>query len=419
MTLPGAPVARKAAERAIVVLLFLIPFSKAAIEILFPILLLLWLLGWVCADPEKAIGVWRSPLARGVLLGLLAYLFFCALSVAASSNPILSLRGLVRKTLEYALFFVIAAEVAQNPGVARRSLWALVTAGCLVLAWGLLQEFVIVLKLIPGIPLDPFLWKPLLHGRMVGPYENPNDLATFLMVVASLLLSLALGGQRRSIGLWGLVLLFLGGMAWTHSRGALLGLAAALAFLTLFYGRRKPVGWLAVGLLLVVSAFLFIRKGHISELFAFADAGSRDRIVMWRTAWHMIQARPIAGVGLNTFMFNYGSFSGEPNSGPAYAHNGFLQTAAEIGIPGLLVFLLFLAFWFTVLWRTIRSALPVEDPLFPVLAGMGAAGIAFLVQSTFDTNFYALRQAVLFWTLAGVALGTAVGCLQRTDPSRA
>lgn len=419
MTFPWAPLARRAAEGAVVVLLFLTPFSKAAIEILFPFLLLLWLLGWVRTRPEEKLGVWHTRWGRGVLLGLGVYLAFCVLSLFTSSNPILSLRGLIRKTLEYALFFVIAADAAKNPRVAHNGFWALVTAGCLVLAWGLLQEIVIGFKLIPGVPRDPILWKLLVYERMVGPYENPNDLATFLMVVACLLLSLVLGGKKRSIWLWALVLLFLGGMAWTHSRGALLGLAAALAFLTFLYGRTKKVGWLAVGLFLFVSAFLFIRKGHVLEVFAFADPGSRERIVMWRTAWHMIQARPIAGVGLNTFMFNYNSFAGDPDGWPAYAHNCFLQTAAEIGISGLLAFLAFLALWFFVLWRAMRSSLPAEDPLLPILAGMAAGGVAFLVQSAFDTNFYALRQATLFWTLAGVALGAAVGLLQRLTPPRA
>jgi hypothetical protein len=78
---------------------------------------------------------------------------------------------------------------------------------------------------------------------------------------------------------------------------------------------------------------------------------------------------------------------------------------------------LFLASWFAVIRRALLFCLNEQHPLFPILPGMVAAGIAFLVQSAFDTNFYALRQAALFWTLAGVALGAAVGLLQRSASS--
>jgi hypothetical protein len=39
-----------------------------------------------------------------------------------------------------------------------------------------------------------------------------------------------------------------------------------------------------------------------------------------------------------------------------------------------------------------------------VLAGL----TGFVLQSAIDTNFYALRQAALFWTLAGLGLALSL-----------
>ena len=126
---------------------------------------------------------------------------------------------------------------------------------------------------------------------------------------------------------------------------------------------------------------------------------------MWQTAWRMIQARPIFGHGLNTFMANYMSYVAGPTQGPAYAHNCFLQITAETGVLGLAAFLWFLWTLFSSGWQAIKNPSSQAEVFKPFLAGVLAALIAFLVQSAFDTNLYSLRQAVLFWSLSGLAVG--------------
>ena len=157
-------------------------------------------------------------------------------------------------------------------------------------------------------------------------------------------------------------------------------------------------------------AFLFSRRNQLLDMLTFSDVGLMDRTVMWGTAWKMIEARPFCGQGLNTFMANFLDYAIGPNNGPAYAHNCFLQITAETGIPGLVTFLLFLGALF-VTWRTALRKAPTPEEaedragLRVVLLGLAAGLLAFLVQSLFDTNLYSLRQATLFWSLAGLATG--------------
>ena len=125
---------------------------------------------------------------------------------------------------------------------------------------------------------------------------------------------------------------------------------------------------------------------------------------MWQAAMGMIRDRPILGHGLNTFMANYLTYWVGGEQAPRYAHNCYLQVAAETGLIGLGVFLVLLWQIFAYLLRGL-TRLPSQEGL--LLLGMIAGLFAFAVQAGVDTNFYALRQAALFWTLAGLAVGYA------------
>ncbi len=373
--------------------LLVIPFSNAAIEILFPVLLVCWLIGW------KPFSIQRSPSEKQVFFALLAYLGVCTWSVAYSQYPHQSLSGLIGKTLEYALFFWIAADVAQHPKTSERGLKFLFAAAWLVIAYGLLQEWTIAHPVAHSMPLDPITHKPLNYVRMIGPYKNPNDLATFLMVAA--LIAFGMLSRRPRFKFDSTLLLGLaatGCLVWTKSLGALLGFAAGAAAI-LWTTRRKSV-WIWAGILLVILVSGVIAyEPQIIQNIRLLDVGSQERRVMWHTAWRMILERPWTGLGLNTFMSNYQSYAPDYSLWPAYAHNCFLQIAAETGLLGLSTFLWFLFCLFRPLARRTSQAGWI---------GLTAALIAFLVQSVFDTNLYVLRQAVLFWTLAGVAFAQTV-----------
>ena len=398
---------------ALVLYLFLIPFSKGAVETLFFLLLLIWLGGW------KRPLTWENlrripPPTQRVLLFLGLYLGVCAASIFYSSSPELSLRGFIRKTLEYALLFAIAADLVDQPHIARRSVGALMAASWFVVLHGFLQEWAIYTAVYKPQAIDPILGFPLNYIRMTGPYENPNDLATFLMVVG--LIAIAWVAERKTLRIASahsvLVLLLTGCLIWTQSKGAILGLLGGLVLLAVIHWKRRSILWGLSGVAVVsIASFLFISWEHLRDILMLSDVASQDRMGMWKTAWAMIQARPLQGHGLNTFMANYGAYSPDNSHNPAYAHNCFLQMAAETGMIGLGAFLLFIGRAGSVMWKALeippKSLPPDASTLRTVLAGLVGAIAAFLIQSAFDTNFYALRQAALFWTFTGMAMGLA------------
>ncbi len=404
---------RRLGAAALVVFLFVIPFSKAAVEIGFFLLLFIWLAGWKRASVQGIRSI--PPANRESFLLLGAFLTVCLLSALTSRSFNLSMNGFINKWLEYGLLFLIGADLAgEEPAVNRRALYALLSAAGLIVIWGLLQEWQLKTALYPSEARDFITGRKLDYIRMMGPYENPNDLATFLMVTVLIAAAwlLRAGKERSSWAIWAVGAAIGACLIRTHSMGGLLGTFGGFALLAFLHrkNRRLLLGLAA----LVVAAglfFLLTSSESLGSLLTFSDIASNDRASMWQTGWAMFVDRPFWGHGLNTFMSNYTHYAPDATKNPAYAHNCYLQVAAETGIVGLTAFLLFLAGAGRAIWKGLQSCKE------PFLEGSVAALLAFLIQSVVDTNFYALRQAVLFWTLAGAAVGIS-SRLRRVETRR-
>jgi len=88
--------------------------------------------------------------------------------------------------------------------------------------------------------------------------------------------------------------------------------------------------------------------------------------------------------------------------GISYAHNCYLQIAAETGIFSLIAFL-----WS--IWVLIASSLKdagrrKEGFVKAVQLGLLAGLVAYLLQSAVETNLYALQLAILFYYFLGLVV---------------
>lgn len=380
-------------------LLLLLPFSNAAIELTF------WLLlcGWVAARTRQDHG-WRALAPAGIGWAVVGYLAICALSIVVSDVPHVSSRALFSKWGQYLLFFVMVTDLAKRrPTIVRSALMVVACSSAFVALEAILQE-------VTG--RGPFRGFPLsYYGRMTGPYKDPIDLATYLMVVVPLLMTYAMT-VRRTGGRWALGLLLvalMGCFARTEALGAWIGLGAGLLAVSLFQATVRRVSLLCLVVVVCFGGFYLHRVGRLNEVFSLQDVGKVDRLAMWQAALGMIRDRPILGHGLNTFMGNYLKYWVGGERQPRYAHNCYLQVAAETGIIGLIAFLWLLGSVLWRVWEGLRVAITDQRLL---LCGLLAGVFAFAVQAGVDTNFYSLRQAVLFWVMAGLALGLSESARQ-------
>lgn len=113
------------------------------------------------------------------------------------------------------------------------------------------------------------------------------------------------------------------------------------------------------------------------------------RFGFWEEATNLIKKHPFFGAGLNSYS----------KLTTGYAHNCYLQMAAEIGLVGLAAFLAMMGVLFWQSWQVFPK---IQNAYFgSVLAGSLAGLAGFLIQSFFDTTLYSVQLGNLMWVLIG------------------
>lgn len=128
------------------------------------------------------------------------------------------------------------------------------------------------------------------------------------------------------------------------------------------------------------------------------DSSSQVRLYVWQAGMKMIQDYPL-GVGYGVFPFYLHLYSDVIRF--RAAHNSYLLLAAELGIPALIVFLVFLGL---ILFESLRAYTQVADPLMRglALAAFGST-IAMMVSAVFYNFFFHVEVNGQQWLLAGLA----------------
>lgn len=204
-----------------------------------------------------------------------------------------------------------------------------------------------------------------------GANANVNDWA--IVLAAVLPFAVAFSSSERDKRLRGAAavagIVLLAGIAASQSKGASLAVICALAP---FAWRRRLYGalWLAAaaGLHALLPAvaemtspmtvrqrpvYYVDREAHVDnstpgvahriELIAdFKEKSYTSRLAIWRVGLELVRQHPVVGVGAGCFITAYAK--AVDASYPAdlrarSAHNTFLQSAAELGLPGAALFL--------------------------------------------------------------------------------
>ncbi len=333
---------------------------------------------------------------------LLLFLDMAIITAMFTSGYVnISMGAFFFKTLEYLLIFIITVETINTRGRITNILIALSISALIVGFDGIYQQ-------ITGF--DFLRHFPLYADvKVSAAFQFSNNLGTYLAAVIPIPVGLVLfkaADKKYRFILSALSLLLIICLLLSQARGAWLGFIFGFLFVSLFSGKKNFL--LAVSFLIIfaVSAGLFGNVYIKEQIKSFAhlktDQSTNDRMVMWKTALRMIADRPIMGQGLGTFMHSFEKFKPKSYHEIVYAHNCYLQMAAEIGIFGLLAFL-----WFILsLLRTAYSKLFTQKDIFLKAVAIGMVGgiLAYLVNSFFDNNLYSLPLAVLFWALSGLAV---------------
>jgi O-antigen ligase len=266
----------------------------------------------------------------------------------------------------------------------------------------------------------------ITNGGAVGFFANRNHFGTVLL--AALPFAFALMGDESKpakafTGSSGLILavvvLLLAGILLNGSTAVLLLGGPVLAFscllLPMAHRSKRSVGIVAIILLIVAATVLMAMPAGGGSS---GDMSLLSRLEIWRVSTPLAKDVLPFGSGLGSFeqLFHlYEDTSQTTRTYVNHAHNDFLELAIELGLPGALLILAFLAWWVRQLLFAWRSPLASR---FARAATIVSGAI--LAQSLVDYPLRIDAIASLFglclaWIAAPVRTGTPAG---KPDPSR-
>jgi O-antigen ligase len=324
----------------------------------------------------ERLSVWTLEMTMLMVIAALGLLL-----MPTAASPKQSMDMLTDTYLKAVIIFILMVNLIDTRQRIY-SMWKLVVVCGAALGVGAIKSYIKGEFAIKGVRIE---------GLVGGMFENPNDLATAL----DLLLPLAVALTLISKGLARLFYLVCAavlavGVLFTLSRGGFLGLIASGGVLLwkLGRGRRLKItlaGALICGVLLAATPGGY--GARIATIFNTDEdqtGSAQQRRELLERAASVAISRPIVGVGMGNFHI----YSIHEKA----AHNSYLEIAAELGVMGLIAYLILILAPLRSLHRIERQTRGMrsksEREMYWLSVCIQAAFIAYMVCSFFASIEY-------------------------------
>ncbi len=281
-------------------------------------------------------------------------------------------------------------------------------------------------------------------NRMQGTFGSHELLGSFLMLMLPLALALGLterGDAKRQLFAQVVSLLAAGCLLMAKARFAWAGSAVSLVALSLLGLRYNVIAknaqpntshllnqlrqrkHMVVGPLLILIGALALltvqsQSGGGLQKWAATIPHTENfstRILQWRGTVRMIESKPVFGWGIGVYPVRQSEFTGmgddatqvlaHGTSHSNIAHNFYLQTAADLGLVGLALYLVAIAGFFAV---GLRSLATMTDGLRKTVLIGCLAALSGQVLDAFGSPAYNFGAVSLFqWVLLGLGMFAA------------
>ena len=259
--------------------------------------------------------------------------------------------------------------------------------------------------------------KPLFSKGICSTFGNSNFFGSFISLALPITISFfILKGNRKSF-LLALVMFFNMLSSGTRSAWvafcviALLGICYLIKQKSKIYYQRFFLLLLCFILIFVFvlidpksvmkNKFAQMKNDFNTTLYDGLDGNmGSGRIEIWEMTLKLIRQKPIFGCGTDNLQFglqtncseDFDEYLTRTLTIVDKAHNEYLHIAATVGIPALIVYLIFIGM---ILWRRVRYLL-IDSTSFVISIVL----ISYLVQAFF--NISTIGVAPLFWMLLGL-----------------
>lgn len=317
------------------------------------------------------------------------------------------------------LVYVLAMRY-QDRILFKHLLWVTYVVSVIASVYGLAQYF--GLEWIWSHTLNPY------GSRPVSTFGNPNFMSSFLVIVIPVMMAdfmMKITGVPRALLFAGLVAT-IGALIATLTRSSWMGLLVGMGVLAAggysmpeFQNRLRKQGLIVVMILVVwvacwpkggggsYSASVVDRITEVKDFSSGTYAPVSQRLLIWLSAWSMVEDHPIVGKGWGCFELFYPFYQGSYLLSKTYrafrthannCHDEILEYWSQTGTIGLGMIIFLWVVFFRLAYSMAQRLPPDWRAIHWGLVG-GIAGM--LTDSLLNVSIHFAVPAFLFWWWVG------------------
>lgn len=334
------------------------------------------------------------------------YVFLMFFSILSTSDLNYTMYEIVRQIKYFFVYLIIKAFFVRKCGF----LW-------MVVFIVLVQFFVSLVQVEVGVTISGDGSETelnLISGgvvRAVGTLGHPGVLAQYINIISMFLFSALVFLRVKKVWVLSAFLLSLYILVVTYSRTAMVVefvLCLVMAVFSIYSGWNKfgvKNVFLGLSFLSLVFLYCVLNYDALYERFFLSENESGEiRLVLMDIAFEMIKESPFLGVGLNAFTEVMSLYDKTMISSywPMPVHNIYLLVASELGVLGLITFILVIT---SFIFSGLRIICSLGDRYVVWLAAASVWGLfAILFYGLLGWSWRLDSIQFLFWLcLAGVS----------------
>lgn len=370
-------------------------------ELLFISMFLVWAYKYLRYRKEE--GVKQTPLDLPIMLFLIAMVIVLIIN---SPDYRIALEGF-RAVIQYILWYFVIIQLLKDTKGAKTLCLIFVLVVSLMAIHGVYQYIV-------GVEV-PAGWvdskEAGVRTRVFSILTSPNIFGSLITLALPLTLSFATISKNKKIkGLFYIfVLMMLGSLAFTFSRGAWIGFGFAILIYVFLKDKRLLIPVVILGVL----AVLLVPEisNRITYLLSpeYIESSLRGgRLVRWITGIKILEGTPLFGVGLGHFggavaINNNLSYLVDTEVVETfYMDNYYLKTAVETGLFGLFAFVMLM---YQIIINSIRTIKITTDKVSRELEiGIFAGLFGVIIHNFVENVFEVPMMTSCFWLLVAVLM---------------
>jgi len=385
----------------------------------FFVILLLWLMAVkYLFSPQKGLSIYYAVPSHHK--AIISFVLIMILSLIISPNRWISLQDFLLFLSYFAFYFAVVSNV-KNKKLFYSIIHILFFTAFIVSFYTILQYY----------RLDPFLKEMTQLTSTIG---QRNWISNYLFMLMPLIFIFFLIEKKTKIKIiyflllaaiyLNLIILQSLSIRITIITTGILGVALLfkLKIIKLFLQNKK---WL----ILLITTFILISVFYSTEniinrspsileqrilpAFEGKDPSISGRLLIWNTAYKMFKKRPLFGLGIGIFKMQYLFYRAEVLEDlPWYllhyanaqeAHNEYLQLLVELGILGLISFLIIFYFFYKkILLVLFRENASNQEKAILLGLLMGISG--FLIHCLFTFPLHVPALGMTFFGIMGLTI---------------